>query len=691
MRICALSLAGIGGWSPLELTTIPAGLNVVCGPARCGKSTLAELLAHALFGKPPVTLPVMGQMLAPAGEVVVDGGVGRYRVRRNHQPDRTIRLTVAALDGSHADAETVHRLTGSLPPRVLSPLCAVSFRESPYIGRLVSAEFARACSFVRGEQLVLNSRRMAELAARRDHLAHELEIRIAGDRRASKELESRWRDLDRMVRDEEAKLRELEERLNAMEMALAETDARLRYRRLELDVDQQWYVAKVGHWQTPLVELDEQIERWRGVLSELAQRESDVRAQLAQAQPSRSAGASAIADQRAWLAVARQLATDLAGEVSRLARANGSNQCVCHDAHPRLRPIVETLERQLGVLEVLANDQHRAIHASELRIELDRLAGSHEELRRHVDHLLDRRQALAAGSVVARDEDSGSRLYLSAADAEQLEVRRSDLEQQRCELLERLRSHRQVLHELKEQRDALDRERAGLLSARSIEHVQRELADVQHKLERATSCHERPDIAAFFADCASAASDYLAQLSGGDLVQLILGENGRDACVTDRSGETFPVELLATAHRDQVYLSLCLALLQAASREGIWLPLVLDEPFERLNARDGAALAAVLDSFCRQGHQVIVFTGQREAAERFAARGAAVHDILHLRNSRSPVFSTAPPSATNPGAPATAVKRRPTKRRKSVERSTKVRAPRSANGEKSENEKSDAA
>jgi hypothetical protein len=84
-------------------------------------------------------------------------------------------------------------------------------------------------------------------------------------------------------------------------------------------------------------------------------------------------------------------------------------------------------------------------------------------------------------------------------------------------------------------------------------------------------------------------------------------------------------------YRDQVYISLCLSLLSAASRQGIWLPLVLDEPFERLDARSTASLAAVLDVFCRQGHQVIVFTCKQDAAERLASVGAAVHTIASLR------------------------------------------------------------
>ena len=61
------------------------------------------------------------------------------------------------------------------------------------------------------------------------------------------------------------------------------------------------------------------------------------------------------------------------------------------------------------------------------------------------------------------------------------------------------------------------------------------------------------------------------------------------------------------------------------------MPLVLDEPFERLDARATAALVAVLDVFCRQGHQVFVFTRKQDATERLASVGAAVHNIASLR------------------------------------------------------------
>ena len=53
------------------------------------------------------------------------------------------------------------------------------------------------------------------------------------------------------------------------------------------------------------------------------------------------------------------------------------------------------------------------------------------------------------------------------------------------DLVEQVNTAAKRLKVLRGERDAVERERAALLSARSIEHVQRELAHVQKKLEEA--------------------------------------------------------------------------------------------------------------------------------------------------------------------------------------------------------------
>ncbi len=640
MRVSAITVHGAAGWPGVCLESHAAQLTAVCGPSNSGKSTMAGLMGHALFGKSEAWLA--GTSL-PEGELVVEGNGGRYRLRRVRDAQHVARLTVAALDGAPVDHHTTRRLVGGLPPKVLAPLCAVSFRESPNVGQLLSKEFALGFQTIQEDGGPPASRRAAELVARRDLLAQELETRIAGERRASGELETRRCELDRLAREQQQQVAMLEQRLQSAQKSLAETDARLRYRRLELNVELRWQADEGQHAEPPLTELDAQIERCRQTLAEMNERESVVRGQLSQVQSART-GTAVIADQQTWLAVSRQLAADLSGEVSRLARASASQQCVCQDAHPRLRPIAETIERQLAVLDECIQDQRRVLSTNELQGEIDGLARTQAELRKHLEHLLARRQAHTWGARSTREDSTGTKLGFSAADAEQLESRRLELEQERFRLVEQVNAAVKKLKALRGERDAVDRQRAALLSARSIEHVQHELAAVQQKLEQATGAGFPSDGLAAGEDPARA-SDFLAQLTNGDLVRLMLIGQGSQACVVNRDGATIAVEHLNGTQRDQVYLSLCLTLHSAASRHGLWLPLVLDEPFERLNARGTAALAAVLDVFCRQGHQVFVFTRKQDATERLASLGAAVHNIASLRRWKTEAVAAGTSSA----------------------------------------------
>jgi len=634
MRIAAINQHGVAGWPTLELDSISAGLNTIYGPARTGKTAMADLVGHALFGKAPATVSVAGLGIVPTGDIIVESDAGRYRVRRQLDDSGHTRLTVAALDESPVDRTTVRRLVGGLSPTVLGALCAVSFQQPLDVSRLLSAEFASGWQKLFGGAVATNTRRISELASRRDTLAQELESRISSERLLSKELDTRWRESDQLVRQGDQESTHLDHRLKAVEASLAETDARLRYRRLELNVELQWHANELQ--DIPEDNSHEQVTRLRAVLAELAQREATVRGRLAQVESTPNS-INALNEQRTWLAVARQLAADLGGEVSRLARATASQQCVCRDAHPRLRPIAETIQRQLGVLEKLFDEQHQSTRSREHAHELEHLVRSQAELRRHLDHLINRSQTQiaarrgAASASLAGGHDNGVTACFSAADAEQLESRRLELEQERFRLEERLRSHERKLREVRSEREVLDRQRASLLSARSIDHVQRELATVQQKLEQAAHGEQQAGEGAVSGEGSARASDFLAQLTDGRLVQLVLIDGGRRACVLSHAGVTAPVDSLSPAERGQVYLSLCLALLSAASRQSVWLPLVLDEPFTRLDARGTAALAAVLSDFCRQGHQVIVFTGEQAGTERMAAVGAQMFDILARR------------------------------------------------------------
>lgn len=634
MRIKAITAHDESRHYRVTLPAINSALLAIYGPAQSGKTALADLLGHALFGKRRVA---SAGTMALDGELIVEDENNHYRVRatHDHQVGHT-RLTVAAIDGGPIDHHTVRRLVGGLPPAVLTPLCVVSFHESPDVGRLFAPDFVNGLKALTGESAAavpVVSRRTSELAARRDQLAQELETRIATDRRASKELEARWSELDRLVREEQQHTTAAEQRLKAVENSLAETDARLRYRRLELNVELRWNTGEPAD-NDRSTDLEAQVARCRQILAELNERESAARARLAQLQTVHPNMSWALTDQQAWLAVSRQLAADLSGEVARLARAGSSSQCVCREAHPRLRPIAETIERQLAVLEKSVEAQRHAAAAAEAEVEVDHLTRAQNELRRHLEHLLERSQVHVCGTPLARQEACAPVMSFSAADAEQLERRRLELEQERMQLAGQVNAAVRKLKVLRAERDAIERERAALLSARSIEHIQRELAHVQKKLEGASSPSDLvseviPDV------CLMQASDYLAQLTNGDIRRLMVANEDGQLVVVNHYGETVPVDRLNGGEHDQVYMSMCLALIAEMSGHGVWLPLVLDEPFTRLDSHEIGSLTAVLDAFSRKGHQVIVFTRQTDAAERLAAVGAETHDMFRLRQGTS--------------------------------------------------------
>jgi len=333
MRIAALTVQGSGDGPGIGVDAVGAGLNVLFGPPASGQTIVADLTAHALYGRRFVVPVGDEQVAVPAGELIVESRGRRYRLRRCHDRASAEHLTVAAVDGSPVDRDTVQLLACGLPPGVLRPLYAVSFQESPRLDGLLSTEFAQQFS--------------AAL----------------------------WRQ----------------------------------------------------KWAPPTI------------------------------------------------------------------------------SEP-LRPV------------------HGRLRALELQV--TRLART------------------------------------------------------------------------------LSRERRGNATTATPPGPRR-------------------------------ASDYLARLTDGELVRLRVGVGAGTARVVTRAGDVLSVDSLWSTQRDQVYVSLVLAMVAALKRHGVRLPLVFDEPFARLDARSGAALVAALDDFARAGNQVLVFTARREAVARFAAAGAAMHNMTQSASSEA--------------------------------------------------------
>ena len=644
MRITALALDGNRGWPDLRLDHFDAGLNVFYGPEASAKTTLADLVAHVLYGQRLVAPGGTERVISPEGELIVESRGRKYRLRRYHDSAAADRLTVAALDGAAVDRETVRQLVSGLPSSLLRPLFVLSFREAARLDGLLSDGFCREFQLAVGAgEFRRTSPPQDGLLKRRDVLAEEIEARIADQRQKSRELDERWHELDGLVHGCKQELEQSRDRLRAVDTELAEIESWLRCRQLGREVDRQPTIDKpdaVGRF----ADLDEQIGRWRAALAELERRRVELHTQRAQLQPNETSMEILLVDQRAYLVATRQLFADLQGEVARLARANQSDECVCGDAHPRIRPIMATLMEQLDALEALADQQERTTHATELEAEADHLARSQVELRSQLEHLLDRRQSLdrstrrrstvwpvrsAPAAAPATARRNGLALCATTP-LDELASRRIELWRERGRLHDELARLEPRLRNLRVERDEVERQRTEVLSLRANRELEQQLAEVQQELERSMNAPQHSAATVPFPVGVGQASDFLAQITDGELVQLRPGRHQADVYVVNRCGDSRQLDSLSPAERDQVRLSLCLAMLTACGQRGIRLPLIMDDPFQRLDGRETTALTAVIDEFARRGQQLLLFTAQPSAVERFAALGAQLHDMASL-------------------------------------------------------------
>jgi hypothetical protein len=94
--------------------------------------------------------------------------------------------------------------------------------------------------------------------------------------------------------------------------------------------------------------------------------------------------------------------------------------------------------------------------------------------------------------------------------------------------------------------------------------------------------------------------------------------------VDDAQGHSLPVELLSRGTREQLFLSLRLALASCYARRGAPLPLVLDDVLVNFDADRAKAAAAVLRDFAAAGHQLLIFTCHEHILKLFKSLKAPV-------------------------------------------------------------------
>jgi uncharacterized protein YhaN len=193
---------------------------------------------------------------------------------------------------------------------------------------------------------------------------------------------------------------------------------------------------------------------------------------------------------------------------------------------------------------------------------------------------------------------------------DKLTTKRHDCQQIRSEL-------RQVVErvgELSQQIRQLAGDRPVAAKRFALGQLESQLADLTHEarvlsvtsrvLERVKATYERDRQPETLLE----ASEYLSQLTAGRYVRVWtrLGQNV--LLVDDAEGHSLSIEVLSHGTREQLFLSLRLALVGLFARRGIVLPLILDDVLVNFDAVRAKAAIGVLHDFSKRGHQVLMLT-----------------------------------------------------------------------------------
>jgi uncharacterized protein YhaN len=157
------------------------------------------------------------------------------------------------------------------------------------------------------------------------------------------------------------------------------------------------------------------------------------------------------------------------------------------------------------------------------------------------------------------------------------------------------------------------------------------------------------------------ASEYMSQLTGGKYTRIWTPLAHDILFVDNAEGQSLPVQVLSRGTREQLFVSLRLALVSAYGRRGIHLPMILDDVFVNFDAGRTKTACSVLREFAKQGHQLLVFTCHEHVwrmfqeikvdCRRIPNRHGEIEEEVHDEAQPEPVVAVVESVAPEPVTP----------------------------------------
>lgn len=198
-----------------------------------------------------------------------------------------------------------------------------------------------------------------------------------------------------------------------------------------------------------------------------------------------------------------------------------------------------------------------------------------------------------------------------------------------------LEKQQQTLTEIAGRRGALRHEQKTLAEDRSLAERQLELSQVEKRLaearetwrEHATVNRVLERIRSEYEqnrqpETLAVASRYMDQLTGGEYKRIWTPLADDILLVENAAGESLTVDVLSRGTREQLFLSVRLALVANFASRGIKLPMVLDDILVNFDAVRAQRAAQVLCDFAAGGHQLLIFTCHEHMWQMFKSLDA---------------------------------------------------------------------
>ena len=280
-----------------------------------------------------------------------------------------------------------------------------------------------------------------------------------------------------------------------------------------------------------------------------------------------------------------------------------------------------------------------------------------EELRQQVTSLVQQHDNL--------NEDITAALRASADEAQvrrQLENTNGEEQQKRLQQTQQdaLRAEKQ-LQELLHQRGELTQQLKTLVQDRQLPEAHIKLAIIERKLrdgfarwkELSATTHLLRRVYKRYEkdrqpETLQHASEFLHRMTGGRYARIWTPLAEDVLLIDDSQGHSLPIEVLSRGTREQVFLSLRLALVSGYARRGVRMPMVLDDVLVNFDVDRTVAAAEVLTEFARSGHQMFIFTCHDHIVRVFQDLDVELRD-LPQREATLALPEALPTAAPVPG------------------------------------------